>query len=1177
MPNKIIYVSNIIFMSNPEIDLALLTIRGGTTPPCHAFYAEEVKTKGSLFEKTKIVVLADQCIAFVKNNGKKVEKQYSWFDFKSYKYENEQLEMIIGSTTYSLLVPETSELPSKIEDVLQMILTPAELNIINNTLKSKPTPKSAFFRASTKNPKISNEISHIIRFGKDKVTLTQENLTAFIAIIPLLTSVTCITIKLPLTSEQIKDLNYFLSLDTKTQHLHFNGQVPAEFNEIMKTLSINIHSSISSLAFTNSNLSEKNLQSLLTLINAQSIKSIGFHGEFAQQYVSFFDNFLPSLSKQPRFINLSHTTGVNLRPIYSDRLVVLSLESTGIEISTIFESISLNHKQLTSLRMINVSYNTCNNRVDHNMTLPSGIRSVFADFIQWKGFHMRSFFELLFNNFTTQIKLSFKHQSAPKGDWQQITDLFSVTSFTNFAGLNWSGNPVNLSFISFLSRNRGLTYLDVSDCFSDSRPNEIKLLGNFLEAANSLKVLIMRGNQAAKIGKMFGFVLQAAIRNQIPIIDLAFNYGGDEAYKQLELTTKNVEFPVKINFDGAHPTKPQVILDYINCIYKDSNSKVRMSFPKSDLELFCGKSLPKVEYKNVMKMFAIMNSTTAYDHNPFHVPYTIFHMKLKEEFPEFISNENIGQLLRTNPTSIRPSAVIERQPINTSTKTPHFSVDTMLFTMSPKTNDAKRGRSTSPNVDKAEQRYSQRSNSFKPGERIVLDLNNEPEPEPSEEQVPLFRSRSRSLFPDDKPKPFVINIEETKPKHHRIHSDVRSKTPPRSPRSESRSTTPSRSPRHESRSQTPPRSPRNESRSLTPPRSPRNESKNNSFVKSEVKNNSFVKNNKSDVRSKTPPKEEIKNNKNDTRMKTPPKEVIRHRSKRRHTFDVEDFEEKAVIQKKDELNMTLSDGERLKESIRKETDELFKEIKATQLRKKKKKVAPKVMTMDPVEPVKRRSQSERKKRRNIIEEKSDVSVKVDVAVEAKPKKKRRSPAKTMIPDEPQTPEIPVKKKIKKRKIPQTLQGDDVDINFDFENEQTPPKVAKERRSQSVKRRRVHKNIFVGKNEDELMEEACDSLLDEYVPKFLTKTDQNENNKDISKVRSPLRDIKPISLVSSGDIVYDDKKKKKKKKVDSKWKFPAIQIYPPNPSIWDNLDSEFSLKKMVEELKDSPKKGSQRRY
>ena len=511
-------------MSNPAIDLALKTVKQSANRPLHPFYGEEVKIKGGLFDKTKIIVLSDSGLAVVKNNGKKIEEKYTWFDFKQFDYEDEQLTIVIGTTTYSLQVPEGSQLIKKIGDALQMVLTPIELMAINPNLKSKPTPKSAYYRATIKYPKYADEIGEILKFSKDTMIITQENFTPFISIVPLISSLTTLIIEFPLTADQYQDFISFLSKGSKIQQINFDGPVPQEFNAMMNTIAHNIHTEINSLSFTNSLLSDLNMQSILTAMNSQPIKSIAFHGTFTTQTFYFYETFLPAIRKSPRYINLANTNSVNLKTLYTQRLAVISLEGTGIDISTIFESLSLYRENLQNLRMINVSNNICSKRIDYNKKMPPLLKSIFADSIQWRGFHMRSFFELIFRNYTKHLfKLSFQYQSATQGDWNSINDLFSVTSFANFVGLNWSGNPVNLSFISFLSRQKYLQFLNVSECFSDEKANEIKLFGNYLEGCTCLKKIVMRGNQIKNVGKMVGYLFSILVKKQVPNIDLSDN------------------------------------------------------------------------------------------------------------------------------------------------------------------------------------------------------------------------------------------------------------------------------------------------------------------------------------------------------------------------------------------------------------------------------------------------------------------------------------------------------------------------------------------------------------------------------------------------------------------------------------------------------------------------------
>ena len=624
--------------------------------------SENIVMRGSLFKKERIIVLSDFGVHILKNNGIKIENYFTWFDIINYSIDKNVITIKISqkNQTFTFEIEEKSKIFQTVEDILQKLLLPSELHDLNPKLHSNPTPRSAFYRTVKFHQKIVPKINSIIRFSNDSVTLKDSNIADYCDIVPLITTITSVTVSLPIEKKaNLETLINYLSFESNLLHIYFKGDINAQFQSIARALTENKQTKVKALSFKNSNFNEASFSILSMLCNTLDINSLAFHNSFKPSaFFHFYNKFIPSLRITPHFISMNESSNIALQSIITSKTVVLSLESCSLEISTILGYIAANAKNLTSLRTLNIGNNVCSKSFTKTLQLPAGIRSIFASGIQWRGPYLRTFFEVLFNNFDQGLRLSFAHADATQDDWRNLNDFLSDTTFKSLTALNWSGNPITAQLVSFLGRNKKLSVLEISECLSEDFPNNVRLFCSFLEGAKQLERFIMRGSEAKNIGNMFGYMLKVIAKNKSIIdIDLSNNYGGNEALDQIKVFANSANNSCKANFDGTFPTDLKKLQDTIEAVLEAGKHKIKLSFPSDDLRSFIGNDFDERQYLLIMKKFATTYTRNAevdaFD-GPFRVPKNIY----TSDFPEYISTEDLIQLVSSvaliNKNSPRP-------------------------------------------------------------------------------------------------------------------------------------------------------------------------------------------------------------------------------------------------------------------------------------------------------------------------------------------------------------------------------------------------------------------------------------------------------------------------------------------------------------------------------------------
>ena len=633
-----------------------------------------VKCNGSIFsKKEKNIVISNYGIHLFKGNSAKPEEEITWFAIKSYDCKDKTVKISYNNNQIQFKIEEKSKIPKAIEDTLQKLITPTELFEINPKLVSKPTPNSAFYRILKLQNNISRDLNVVIRYQQNKIVLDNTNAEKILEIIPLLPSIHSLEIILHPDGGNYKELTHFLAKDSQIHHLHFNGPLTLSFfNEVVSTLTANEQTHVRALSFSNSNFSESLFYSLISLVNAKTIRSLSFHNAFSTNIYHFYNKFLPSIRKGLRTLNLKDSSGITLQSIFTSRTVVLSLEGCGIELNSIFDVLSANSTTLKNLRSINISHNLCTKSfAKKRYQFPEYLSTIYASGIEWRGYNLTSFFDIIFSYFPRGLNLTFSHTNATQADWSSLNEFLSVTKFRNLISLDWSGNPMSLQLLSFLGRNKYLSMLNVSECFSEQRPNEISVFNNYIEGTQHLKILILRGSTITRIGSELSSVLNSFAKNQSLIfIDISNNHGGNKCIPFLKKYTEVNHTKMQyIYFDGIYPENFSDYKLFLDYLVKQNDIKSCFMFPINDLKQFIGPDLTYGQYVEYMDGFArllsnaqnqsdfISNERNNKDEftNIWTKPFILVPNKQPTfEFPEYTTDDMIMHIMNQKLLPIQP-------------------------------------------------------------------------------------------------------------------------------------------------------------------------------------------------------------------------------------------------------------------------------------------------------------------------------------------------------------------------------------------------------------------------------------------------------------------------------------------------------------------------------------------
>lgn len=187
-------------------------------------------------------------------------------------------------------------------------------------------------------------------------------------------------------------------------------------------------------------------------------------------------------------------------------------------------------------------------------------------------------------------------------------DLFTrlPTAKSNFLkGLSWDGNRIEQSLFDFLGKNKSLTFLSLSNCFSSTNEKEVSMLHKYLSQYHTVKKLIIKGEKKKFLGNLVETVISGVLRSpQIEFLDLTRNKGGNLGMSQMRrLLTSQTNLQCFI-FERTKPTN----FDTLSGFLRDStqNKNIKISFPIKDMNSMLKKGIITDEqFNQVRSIFAI--------------------------------------------------------------------------------------------------------------------------------------------------------------------------------------------------------------------------------------------------------------------------------------------------------------------------------------------------------------------------------------------------------------------------------------------------------------------------------------------------------------------------------------------------------------------------------------------
>ncbi|EAY01029.1 hypothetical protein TVAG_295630 [Trichomonas vaginalis G3] len=635
----------------------------------------ETITLPGLIKKRRVMALSNWGISLFKAKQPKIVEQHKWFDISQYEMNSTTNKLVFKDSILTFDVENGSELPNKIKSVLEKLMTQSEITGINKEFHSIPTQRSAFARIVALNPEKIKELNYFLRTTPDSIKITNENSKYIFNLIPLLPEVTSLEVELNESSQFMPKFLNFIKYDSQLKHIHFIGPLPNQYSVIAEALVSNMHSRLQCLSFTDSNLSQEQFLTLISILNSRNIYSLSFHNASPNSYYFFYNTVVPKIRIAPKFINMRSTSGILLQNLLTSRTIMLSLDNCNLEVSTIFEILSSNINNFKNLRVLSVSNNLCTKTFGENLVLPKLIHTIFANGVRWSGFHMKAFFEILFANFNGGLSLSLAQTNANTGEWKSIDDFLSFSQFKSLQVLDWSGNPISRPFISFLSRQKFLQTLIFNDCFTLNRPAEVKLFANYLEGS-PIKRLVMNGTEATHLGDNLSLILNSLKKCQnIREISIEKHYAQNTFYNALKEFAKSTTKRCLISFDESSPVSYAELLDFLNFFLNDPNISTVICFPQNDISKYMGVETEYRDVNQLLDKFAMRYAFSKEYETVFDKPFKIPWFAYKFEFPEYITEEQLSsivkqrgipaELLQNNSLNVTPLVRGAGEPITT--------------------------------------------------------------------------------------------------------------------------------------------------------------------------------------------------------------------------------------------------------------------------------------------------------------------------------------------------------------------------------------------------------------------------------------------------------------------------------------------------------------------------------
>lgn len=515
------------------------------------------------------------------------------------RFPNESIEF---STT------DSQNLFESICDVVQRVLLPKELEDLNfsrfKAYPVYPTPFSVRKRITMikrdksyiPNDESERVFDNLLKIGSSTLDLSEfPSLSQLIfQSLPLMTFVKSLIIpKLP-------DIPVYKILDSLVpscsflRHIKVSNTTDSHFPRFLDSI-INNKSKVSSIGFgPQSELTIDDLKEIRNRIVNSKIHSLELNSALSspngeELSLDFYNLFEGQLGTHLWSLNMNETMKINFKCLIPKlRLITsLSFEDCLIEINEFFSILC--QSDMKNLTYLNLNKNDCADKISNELKIPPSLTHISVNDVSWKKNSLVSFFEFFMKQ-KDEIHLSIAHAGSYREQWDNLFDYLSNSKCTNFRTLVWDRNPVDEKLISFLKQNDKLTYLSMSECFSNLEPMSEKSLilsvADFIKSAQNLKTLVIEGGEVF-IGEKFPVIIDACVLHpSLSVLDLSFSKCGNVGLAFLVPLLKRGKLNVQVlNIEGAYCPNQ----DSNRCLqlFKEiveSASDVHVSFPQKENE-----------------------------------------------------------------------------------------------------------------------------------------------------------------------------------------------------------------------------------------------------------------------------------------------------------------------------------------------------------------------------------------------------------------------------------------------------------------------------------------------------------------------------------------------------------------------------------------------------------------
>jgi len=545
----------------------------------------------------KYIVFTHQgCDLFNKSSNKLV-KSNNWLDLKTIYNENGVLRIEFKQCAYIPKQQKNVETIRYLSSILQRYYSKRELESmgLSRFVQQKIVPSEiiVFSRFNhvidQKKLNISDESINNFRdmlvFSKNTFLVSQYETnilqSAFLEILPLCRSLHTIV---------FCDRPGFSGFQFASQLLSRHGHIcnyifeKCNFNEFrLFSDVIPMDNSIISITFKGYTFTQAQMDEIDKYISKLQIPYISF-----QECVFESNNIClyKILPQKPLLavLNLQGIFGIDLRQLFNSipSVFVLSLSECKLDIYNIIHEIKKSN--LLRLTTIDISGNISAIPLEDNLVLPSSLTSILANQIYWSEKCFQSFIKLALSNFVSGVDLSLASSKIAADEWVKIFHFLSLSNLKSLRGLSWDYNPVSPLFFRFLMNHNDLEWLSINGCLSSCFPESVNSFVSFINSANNMKSLQVRGEKGCVLGPLSSIVF-ASLHNlkNVEHLDFSMSICRDKQMNFFLEEIKRLPKLKTVSIEGFNPKSKDSIIELSK--FANSNPTITVSRPSKDIEV----------------------------------------------------------------------------------------------------------------------------------------------------------------------------------------------------------------------------------------------------------------------------------------------------------------------------------------------------------------------------------------------------------------------------------------------------------------------------------------------------------------------------------------------------------------------------------------------------------------